>query len=171
MESFPSWQADGKTVHWSLGSTHFIYDVDKAQAFDDSVVAAKKIQNKKTADSLASLAADPSLKKTADSLKKITDSLKAKDTTAKKDAKKEEPKYKAQENDVKVFFKKDLPAGEVLLKNARIITMKGEEVIEHGDVLVVNNRITAVGITGSLTAPPGVKSMDMSGKTIVPGFC
>ena len=66
---FPSWQADGKTVHWSLGSTHFIYDVDKAQAFDDSVAAAKKIQDKKTADSIASLAADPSLKKMADSLK------------------------------------------------------------------------------------------------------
>lgn len=167
---FPCWQADGKTVHWSLGSTHFVYDIDKAQNFDDSVRSAKKIQDKKTADSIARLATDPSLKKSADSLKKISDSLKAKDTTVKKDAKKEEPKYKAQENDVKVFFKKDLPAGELLLKNARIITMKGEEVIEHGDVLVVNNRISAIGISGSLTASPGAKSMDMSGKTIVPGF-
>jgi Tol biopolymer transport system component len=167
---FPSWQADGKTVHWSLGSTHFTYDVEKAQTFDDSLAVDKKLRDKKTADSLASLAADPSLKRSADSLKKISDSLKAKDTTAKKDSKKEEPKYKAQENDVKVFFKKDLPAGEILLKNARIVTMKGEEVIEHGDVLVVNNRIAAVGATGSLTAPPGTKSMDMSGKTIVPGF-
>ncbi len=114
-DNFLSWQADGKTVHWSLGSTDFIYDVDKAQAFDDSVLAAKKIQNKKTAYFLASLAADPSLKKIADSLKKITDSS-SKQTTAKKSRLKEEPKYKAQENDVKVFFKKDLPAGEVLLK-------------------------------------------------------
>ena len=167
---FPCWQADGKTVHWSLGSTHFVYDVDKAQNFDDSVAAAKKVQDKKTADSIARLATDPSLKKSADSLKKIADSLKAKDTTAKKDSKKEEPKFNAQENDVKVFFKKDLPAGEVLLKNARIITMKGEETIEHGDILVVNNRISAVGASGSLTAPPGAKIMDMSGKTIVPGF-
>jgi Tol biopolymer transport system component len=167
---FPSWQADGKTVHWSLGSTHFTYDVEKAQAFDDSLAVDKKLRDKKTADSLASLAGDPSLKKAADSLKKISDSLKAKDTTAKKDSKKEEPKYKAQENDVKFFFKKDLPVGEVLLKNARIVTMKGEEVIEHGDVLVVNNRIAAVGATGSLNAPPGAKTMDMSGKTIVPGF-
>jgi imidazolonepropionase-like amidohydrolase len=48
--------------------------------------------------------------------------------------------------------------------------MKGDEVIENGDLLVVNNRITSVGKSGSVTAPPGTKEMDMSGKTIVPGF-
>ncbi len=167
---FPSWEADGKTVHWSLGSTHFMYDVDKAQAFDDSVAAAKKLTDKRAADSIARLTADPSLKKMADSLKKVTDSLKTKDTTAKKDPKKEEPKFKASENDVKVFFKKDLPTGTVLMKNARIITMKGDEVIEQGDLLVVNNRIAGVGATGSLSVPSGAKIMDMTGKTIVPGF-
>ena len=163
---FPSWESNGKTIHWSLGSTHFTYDIDKAQDFDDSVIAAKKIQDKKTADSTARLNEDSTLKKVADSLKKSLDSLKAKDTTAKKDA----PKFKATENDVTVFFKKDLPVGIVLMKNARIITMKGDEVIENGDILVVNNRITAVGKTGLVTAPPGAKEMDMSGKTIVPGF-
>jgi len=163
---FPCWEADGKTIHWSLGSRHFTYDVDKAQAFDDSLAVAKKLQDKKTADSIARLTANPSLKIVADSLKKISDQAKAKDSTAKK----VEPKFLALENDVKVFFKKDLPAGTVLLKNARIITMKGDEVIEHGDVLVVNNRISAVGATGSLTAPIGSKVMDMSGKTIAPGF-
>ena len=167
---FPCWEADGKTVHWSLGSTHFRYDVEKAQEFDDSVAAAKKVRDRITADSIARLAADPSLKKMADSLKKMTDSLKGKDTTAKKDTKKEEPKFKAQENDVKVFFKKDLPTGVVLMRNARIITMHGDEVIENGDLLVINNRVTAVGKTGSLTIPPAAKVMDMSGKTVVPGF-
>ena len=167
---FPSWESNGKTIHWSLGSTHFTYDVEKAQDFDDSVVASKKLQDKKTADSTARLNADSTLKKAADSLKKSLDSLKAKDTTANKDAKKEEPKFKATEKEVTVFFRKDLPVGTMLMKNARIITMKGDEVIENGDILVVNNRITAVGKTGSVTAPPGAKEMDMSGKTIVPGF-
>jgi len=167
---FPSWEADGKTVHWSLGSTHFSYDVDKAQAFEDSVEAAKKIEDKRKLDSTLRLDADSSLKKAADSLKKIQDSIKAKDTTVKKDIKKDEPKFKAQENDVKLFFKKDIPNASVLMKNARIITMKGDEVIENGDILVVNNRITAVGKSGSVNPPPGTKMMDMSGKTIVPGF-
>ncbi|MBS1668005.1 MAG: PD40 domain-containing protein [Bacteroidetes bacterium] len=167
---FPSWQLDGKTVHWSLGSAHFTYDVDKAQAFDDSVVEAKKLQAKKSADSIARLNADSTLKKSADSLKKITDSLKAKDTTAKKSVKKEEPKFKASESDVKVFFKKDMPKGSILFKNARIITMKGEEVIESGDLLVENNRIKAIGKSGTINAPSGAQIMDMSGKTITPGF-
>lgn len=163
---FPSWESDGKTVHWSLGSRHFVYNVEKAIAFEDSLAAAKKLQDKKTADSIARLVADPQLKKAADSLKKITDSLKAKDLTAKK----EEAKYKAQETDVKVFFKKDIPEAALLMKNVRIITMKGDAVIENGDILVVNNRITAIGKSGEIKAPNGTKSMDMNGKTVVPGF-
>ena len=47
------------------------------------------------------------------------------------------------------------PKGSVLLTGARIITMKGNEVIPQGDVLVTDNRIAAVGKRGSLTAPPG----------------
>ncbi|MEJ0103329.1 MAG: amidohydrolase family protein [Bacteroidota bacterium] len=167
---FPYWQANGKTVHWSLGSTHFTYDVDKAQAFDDSLAAAKKVKEKREADSVARLNADSTLKKAADSLKKRTDSLAAKDTTVKKNAKKEDPKFKADETDVKVFFKKDIPQGTILLKGARIITMKGDEVIENGDVLVENNRIKAVGKSGTLSPPANIKVMDMTGKTIVPGF-
>ena len=167
---FPAWQLDGKTVHWSLGSAHFIYDLNKAQTFDDSVAEAKKLQQKKSEDSIARLSADPVLKKSADSLKKVLDSVKAKDTTAAKTPKKEEPKFKAEETDVKVFFKKDLPQNSILFKNARIITMKGDEVIESGDLLVVNNRIQAVGKSGTLSPPAGIQVMDMSGKTIVPGF-
>jgi hypothetical protein len=167
---FPAWQTDGKTIHWSLGSTHFTYNVDKAQLFDDSLADAKKAEAKRIADSVARLNADSTLKKQADSLKAIADSVKAKDTTAKKPVKKEDPKYKGEEHDVKVYFKKDIPQGTILFKNARIITMNGNEVIENGDILVENNRIKAVGKTGSITASPNIKVMDMSGKTIIPGF-
>ena len=41
-------------------------------------------------------------------------------------------------------------SGSVLLTGARIITMKGNEVIPQGDVLVTDNRIAAVGKRGSL---------------------
>lgn len=167
---FPSWQSDGKTVHWSLGSTHFTYNIDKAQAFEDSVVAAKKADEKRKTDSIARLNADSTLKKAADSLKVIQDSIAKKDTTIKKDLKKEKPEFKASEKDIQVFFKKDIPEGTVLLKGARIVTMKGDEVIENGDILVVNNRIKAVGPTGTLSPPGKAKVMDMNGKTIVPGF-
>jgi imidazolonepropionase-like amidohydrolase/Tol biopolymer transport system component len=62
------------------------------------------------------------------------------------------------------------PKGNLLLKNARIVTMKGDEVIEKGDILIANNRIAAVGRAGLVKAPTGATSIDLSGKTIIPGF-
>lgn len=178
---FPYWQADGKTVHYSLGNAHFRYDVDRAQFFEDSVKEAKRLEEKRTKDSTARLDADSTLKKMADSIKVITDSVqKIKDSIEmkkdsvgfmkKKEKEKEEPKYKMDEQEVKVYFKKDMSSGTILLRNARIITMKGDEVIERGDVLIVNNRIQQVGNAGTIPLPAGAKEMDMNGKTIIPGF-
>ena len=167
---FPFWQNDGKTVHYSLGSTHFTYNMADAERFEDSVKEAKKLEAKRIEDSTARVNADSTLKKLADAQKKIQDSIKAKDTTAKKE-KKEEPKYKAAEKDVVVFFKKAIPqSSSVLFKGARIITMKGDEVIENGDVFVENNRIKAVGKSGTLEVPASTKTIDAGGKTIIPGF-
>ncbi len=46
--------------------------------------------------------------------------------------------------------------------------MNGDEVIENGDILVRNNRIIEVG--ANISAPSGAETMDMKGKTIIPGF-
>ena len=40
------------------------------------------------------------------------------------------------------------PLGTVVLRGAKIITMKGEEVIPDGDIVVTDNRIAAVGKRG-----------------------
>ena len=40
------------------------------------------------------------------------------------------------------------PQGSVAFTNARIITMRGEEVIENGTLVVEGNRIAAVGASG-----------------------
>jgi Tol biopolymer transport system component/imidazolonepropionase-like amidohydrolase len=61
-----------------------------------------------------------------------------------------------------------IPQGRILLRGARIITMKGEEVIERGDILVENNRIAQIG--ASLGTPAGARVVDVSGKTIIPGI-
>ena len=159
---FAYWQADGKTVHWSLGNAHFVYDVDKAKSFDDSVKLAKKEEEKRKADSLAKAKSD-SAQVTRDT------TTKAKDSVAQKTPKKE-PKYEPEETQVKVYYAKDYPNGTVLIKGARIITMKGDEVIEQGDILIVNNRIRAVGKSGTLDVPRHAKVIDATGKTIIPGF-
>lgn len=60
------------------------------------------------------------------------------------------------------------PTGRIALTGARIITMKGDEVIERGTVLVNGDRIEAIG--GGIAIPPGTRTIDMTGKTIMPGL-
>jgi len=62
------------------------------------------------------------------------------------------------------------PTGSIALTGARIVTMKGDEVIENGTVLVEGDRIVAVGPTASITYPAGTRTIDVSGKTIIPGL-
>ena len=62
----------------------------------------------------------------------------------------------------------DKPTGSIAFTNARIITMKGDEMIENGTVLVEGNLIKAIG--KNVAIPSGTKQIDCSGKTILPGF-
>ncbi|MFC3879839.1 amidohydrolase family protein [Algoriphagus namhaensis] len=177
---WPAWEADGKKIHWSLGNGHWVYDLDRAEFIEDSVKSAKKAKMMADADSVASLKAlGPDAVKAADSVAKAekerikelfkTDKEKAKADSIYKAEQKEKEKYKPNENQVQVYYAKDTPKGSILLKNARIVTMNGDKVIENGDVLIENNRIKAVGETGSLDSG-GAEVVDLSGKTITPGF-
>jgi imidazolonepropionase-like amidohydrolase len=57
--------------------------------------------------------------------------------------------------------------GDLLLKNGTILTVtKGR--IERGDILVLNGLINRIG--EGITAPPGVKVVDVSGKYVIPGI-
>ena len=38
---FPAWGADGRTVHWSLGNAHFVYDLDEVRGLRGNVRAAE----------------------------------------------------------------------------------------------------------------------------------
>lgn len=64
----------------------------------------------------------------------------------------------------------DRPEGRMALTGARLITMNGAEVIENGVVILDGNRIEAIGPAATTPVPAGVPSMDMSGKTIMPGL-
>lgn len=146
---FPAWSNDSKNVHWSLGSSHFRYNLDASTRFSDSLALIKKAE-----------------KELKDKEKK-TDSI-ADDKD--KDDKKKEEKFKAEEFKIKVSYKRDIPQGTLVLKGGRILTMNGTEVIENGDILIVNNRIKEVGVSGSFSIPNDAKVIDVSGKTLMPGF-
>lgn len=79
-------------------------------------------------------------------------------------------KYKPTEVRVRVTGTRDIPQGEVVLRGARAITMRGSEVLEDADIVIRNNRIVAVGARGAVQIPQGARVIDMAGKTIVPGF-
>ncbi len=64
----------------------------------------------------------------------------------------------------------DAPTGTVVFTGGRVVTMKGDEVLEDGVVVVEGNRIRAVGKKGSVTVPAGARVVDVTGKTVLPGF-
>lgn len=77
---------------------------------------------------------------------------------------------KPETTDVAVEAPRARPKGTVVLSGARVATMKGDEVIERGDIVITDNRITAVGVKGKVPIPAGAKVVDVTGKTIIPGF-
>lgn len=148
---FPAWGGDSKKLHWSLGASHFVYDLQKGKAYNDSIAAAKKAREE---------------------LKKKEKEEKKEGEEVKEDEKKEkeEDAFRAEEYRIKLTYRRAIPQGTAVIRGARIITMKEDEVIEKGDILIQNNRIAAVGPAGTLQIPAGATEIDASGKTVAPGF-
>ncbi|MDT3405135.1 amidohydrolase family protein [Mucilaginibacter terrae] len=70
--------------------------------------------------------------------------------------------------DIGLKLRSYVPAGKIAFTNARIITMKGDEVIEKGTIVVDQNVIMAVG--KDVQPPADAKVYNMAGKTIMPGI-
>jgi Tol biopolymer transport system component/imidazolonepropionase-like amidohydrolase len=58
--------------------------------------------------------------------------------------------------------------GTVALKGARVVTMRGDEVLNNATIVVENGRVSAIG--SSVKVPVGAKVIDVKGKTIIPGL-
>jgi Tol biopolymer transport system component len=153
---FPAWASDGNVVHWSIGNAHFRYDLDRAEAFEDSVAAAKE---EAAADSAAATNAADS---TANPAQPETRNPPQKPAP--------EPSYQPDEHRITINVTRDMPDGVAVLRGARVITMRDDAVIENADIVITDNRISAVGARGSVTIPQGAREIDVTGTTIVPGF-
>lgn len=64
----------------------------------------------------------------------------------------------------------DKPKGKIWLKNARIISMKGDEVLENTDILINENKIVAIGKNIDANQTKGAFELDCTGKTLMPGM-
>ena len=152
---YPAWSADARKVHFSVGNAHFVYDLDAAKAFEDSIKVAKKAEAEKKEEGEEAKDDAPADSAQAD---------------AAPEAKKKPESYRPLEMRVAVQARRDIPTGVAVLRGARVVTMRGDEVIEDADVVIRNNRIEAVGARGTVDVPEGAQVIDVAGKTIVPGF-
>ena len=144
---FPSWSGDGTRVHWSIGNAHVVYDLERGRAFDDSVRRATGGRGARGGGGGGDSTA-----------------------TGGRGASRQVPQFTPDERRIVITAERDIPKASAVLRGGRVITMRGNEVIENADVVVVNNRIAAVGRRGSVTVPSGARVIDVSGKTIVPGY-
>ncbi|HEX6316826.1 MAG TPA: amidohydrolase, partial [Gemmatimonadaceae bacterium] len=143
---FPTWSANGENVHWSIGNAHVVYNLARGRAFDDSVRRARGgRQGGAQGDSTAQ-------------------------GGGRQGGSRQAPMFQPDERRIRILAERDVPNGSAVLRGARVVTMKGNEVIENADVVVVNNRIRGVGRRGSVTVPPNARVIDVAGKTIVPGY-
>jgi imidazolonepropionase-like amidohydrolase/Tol biopolymer transport system component len=64
------------------------------------------------------------------------------------------------------------PQGQVALVGGRVVTMASADggIIDDGVVVIDGNRIAAVGRRGEVDIPVSAQQVDVTGKTIVPGF-
>jgi imidazolonepropionase-like amidohydrolase/Tol biopolymer transport system component len=72
--------------------------------------------------------------------------------------------------DVPLMVPVDVPHGTLVLHGGRLLTMREHEVIPHGDILVRNNRIAAIGPEGSFEWPRDATVLNVRGKTVLPGY-
>ena len=173
-------QADRARVGRALQVRGILDSLKAVRKLTDSLTKAKLPVPDSLKNRLNALVAD-SVRSRADSILALVDSLRAKaaairnmadSVRAGRDTAKADSAlmYKASEVRITVTMPRDIPRGVIVLRGGRIVTMKGHEVIERGDVVIRDNRIIAVGPTDSVQVPDGAQIIDVSGKTLVPGF-
>ena len=161
---FPAWSGDGRTVHWSLGNAWFSYDLDAARAFEERREAEAEDEEAEDEAAEEDEAADAGPDEDADAGGDDSDEAdEAEDAD-------EEAEFTAAEVRVVIDAARDLPEGVAVLRGARAVTMNGGEVIDDADIVVRGPRIEAVGPRGTVDVPAEATVIDVSGRTVVPGF-
>lgn len=147
---FPAWGWDSNMIHWSIGSGHFMYDLE---------VAAEQEREQERYD-----------RQQEDQEEDESEENEEEESGDEEEDPDRPEDYEPEELNIEIEASRDLPQGTVVLRGARVITMNGDEVIENANLVIDDNRIQAVGQRGEVEIPSGAEVRDMNGKTIVPGY-
>jgi imidazolonepropionase-like amidohydrolase/Tol biopolymer transport system component len=139
---FVGWAGAGKTITWSLGSTYFRLPLAEAETALAPTAEPKKEGAKQD---VAQGQVSPNSPEAAGKVHPETQHL-------------------------AVQVARSTPEGTVVLQGAKVVTMRGEEVLNSADIVIHNDRIQSVGASGTIALPVGAKVIDVRGDTIVPGF-
>jgi imidazolonepropionase-like amidohydrolase/Tol biopolymer transport system component len=160
---FIGWTADSRAAYFSIGRSFFLHDI--------STQAEVDVANRAKAETEAERAAPtPSSEKAAAGSPASDTAPKAAGQKPPAPPKIPTLEYEPHRVDVEIVVDKDKPRGTIALRNARLVTMKGDEVIARGDIVITDNRITAIGPSGKVQIPAGAVVRNLSGKTIMPGL-
>ncbi|MEX1128434.1 MAG: amidohydrolase family protein [Vicinamibacterales bacterium] len=145
-----AWADEGKTITWAIGSTFFRRSFDTIDFTPEPAGRGAEGAGGKpegAGDKPEGAGQKPATAKPKDPL---------------------DLDKNVERVEVVIEIPRATPKGTIVLRGATIVTFKGDQVIKDGDILVTDNRITAVG--RNLTVPAGTKAIDARGKFIVPGF-
>jgi Tol biopolymer transport system component/imidazolonepropionase-like amidohydrolase len=140
------WADGGRTVTWVFGPTYHRLPLEQAIAVPEPADA----KSPGGAGAEKAKEAKPAAARTE------------------KDKKKDLPKSQAVE--ITLTLPRARPTGVVAYRGARLITMKGDEVIEGGTIVAQDERIAAVGPDASVSVPAGARTVDLTGRTVIPGL-
>lgn len=139
-----AWSADGETVTWAIGST-----------FYQRPVASVALRDPDDEDDASKEASDE-------------------DDTKENDDKAAEPARDRHESvseiEIAIELPRDAPRGSIVLRHATLITMRGDEILADGDLVIRDQRITAIGASGTVDIPAGAHVVDLAGAYVIPGL-
>jgi len=145
-----SWE-DDETITWSAANEFYRQTMTK-------VIAAANVEEEEE-DSAED---DSTENDTAED--KLTE-----DESAEDEAETPDPNA-AEMVTINLEVERSVPNGVVVIDGARLITMRADEVIENGRIVITGNRITAIGPTNQVAMPAEAKVIDASGMTVMPGL-
>ncbi len=154
------WADGGRTITWTVGSTFFrrpFSSIRFEPPRPDEKSEEKQQNPARTRDASVSEA-------------NLQDQSVAQQAQPNEEKKPKEAEPGVESFAVVLEFPRHVPKGTLVLRGATVITMRGDEVIPNADLVVTDNRITAIGRRGSVPIPSSAKVVDLRGRYIVPGF-